>query len=182
MQSKTRHKSGASRKFAAISMLMQDHRKVKKSYKQFQAMEKHGGDKRSLIKTTCDELTVHMQLEEELFYPAVKPLLKEDKDLLTEAKVEHQVAKDLIAGLASSHDSEQRDAMFTVLCEYINHHVEEEEEELFPKIRRTRADLSDLALDMRHRKHELSQEYGLKEDEGEVAKLAHARHEHRRGM
>jgi hemerythrin-like domain-containing protein len=119
-----------------------------------------------------------MQLEEELFYPAVKPLLKEDKDLIAEAKIEHKVAKDLIADLERASDGEQRDATFTVLCEYINHHVEEEEEELFPKISRTRADLSDLAHDMRQRKHELSQEYRLEEEE-ERAKPGHAPERHR---
>jgi hemerythrin superfamily protein len=101
------------------------------------------------------ELTVHAQLEEEIFYPAAREAL-EEQDLLDEAEVEHASAKELIAQLESTKPgAELYDAKVTVLGEYIDHHVKEEEKQMFPKVRKARLDLEELAAQMKARKEAL---------------------------
>ncbi len=96
---------------------------------------------RQLAEQICQMLTVHATAEEEIFYPAVRAA-DVDEDLLDEAEVEHASAKDLIAQIQSmSPEDDLYDAKVTVLGEYINHHVEEEEGEMFPKARRAKVDL-----------------------------------------
>src|SRR5690606_19410162 len=118
--------------------------------------------------------TAHAQLEEELFYPAVKEKI-EEPSLIEEATVEHQVAKDLIAQLQGGiKDEEQRDATFVVLCEYVDHHVQEEEKELFPQIRKTDLDLEALGEEMAERKAGLADEL-TSGDEAKGGKTAKTR-------
>ena len=90
-----------------------------------------------------EALTVHAQVEEEIFYPAVRKVLDEDdQDLLDEADVEHGSIKQLVADVerASPADDDHYDAKVTVIWEYVKHHVREEEKELFPKVQRTGLD------------------------------------------
>lgn len=119
----------------AIKMLIADHREVEKLYKQFEKLGEEANDeKESIIAHVCAALLAHAELEEEIFYPAVKNQIK-DSELIDEAEVEHQSAKDLIVKLqAGDLDEEKRDATFKVLCEYVMHHVKEEEHELFPQL------------------------------------------------
>jgi hemerythrin-like domain-containing protein len=144
----------------AIALLKADHSAVSKM---FEAYEKLGdrakAKKLKLARTICDELKVHTQIEEEIFYPAVEAVLPKEQDLLDEAEVEHAGAKDLIAQLDKMDpDDDLFDAKVTVLSEYIKHHVKEEHEEMFPKVRKTRLDLRELGMRLAFRKEELTQQ------------------------
>ena len=106
----------------AIQLLRADHRKVQDLFDQF---EKARGDDRKaeLAQEICTELKVHAQIEEEIFYPAAREVLKE-QDLIDEAAVEHASAKDLIAQIEQAQIGDELfDAKVTVLGEYIKHHV-----------------------------------------------------------
>lgn len=103
----------------------------------------------------CEALTVHAQIEEEIFYPAAREAIDDD-DLLDEAEVEHASAKQLIAEIQSMTVEDRLfDAKVTVLGEYINHHVEEEESEMFPEARSSDLDLKKLGAQLEERKAEL---------------------------
>ncbi|MBA2658822.1 MAG: hemerythrin domain-containing protein [Nitrosospira sp.] len=138
----------------AIKLLTEDHSKVKKMFKEFAKLSKKDDrtGKEELATQICKELTVHAQLEEEIFYPAVREAIDED-DLMNEAMVEHVSAKDLIAQIQSMAASDPMyDAVVTVLGEYISHHVEEEQNEMFPKVQKSDIDLEELGLEMAERK------------------------------
>jgi hemerythrin-like domain-containing protein len=123
--------------------------------------------KQLLVEICCAELTVHAQLEEELFYPALRDAI-DDMDLLDEAEVEHASAKQLITELASMQPGDELyDAKFTVLGEYVKHHIEEEEKEIFPKAKKAKLDLEAMAEEARERKQEMREELGL-DSEGEA--------------
>ena len=144
-------------KLDAIGMLIADHKKVQKAFKDFEKL-KEGDNKRAkseIVRQTCADLTVHATVEEEIFYPAARKAIK-DADLMDEATVEHAGAKDLIAQLESMQPGDALyDAKFTVLGESINHHVKEEQNEMFPKVRKTKLDLNALGQQMAQRKAEL---------------------------
>src|SRR5690606_25006173 len=109
----------------ALGLLIDDHRKAKKLFKDFES-EKDEEKKESIAREVCMELTVHTRLEEEYFYPALRELDPETfDDLLNEAAVEHASAKELIAQIEGSGPSDPLwEAKVTVLGEYVNHHVE----------------------------------------------------------
>ena len=137
-------------------MLVADHKKVQKAFKDFEEL-KDGNNKRAkseIVRQTCADLTVHATVEEEIFYPAARKAIK-DADLMDEATLEHAGAKDLIAQLESMQPGDALyDAKFTVLGESINHHVKEEQNEMFPKVRKTKSDLNALGQQMAQRKAE----------------------------
>ncbi|MEP6606794.1 MAG: hemerythrin domain-containing protein [Nitrosospira sp.] len=150
----TTHSTTRRTKNNAIKLLTEDHAKVKKMFKEFEKLSKKDDEeaKGELATQICKELTVHTQLEEEIFYPAVREAI-EDDDLMNEAMVEHGSAKDLIAQIqAMSASDPMYDAVVTVLGEYINHHVEEEQNEMFPKVEKSEMDLEELGLEMAERK------------------------------
>ena len=144
----------------ALDMLTQDHKRVQKLFKDFEKIDR--GDEegiRELVETACLELQIHSMLEEEIFYPAVRARAagEEQEDLLNEAEVEHETVDELIAKLhALESDDPMYCAYFTVLAEYVKHHVKEEEQELFPKVEEMDGlDLNQLGEDMRLRREEL---------------------------
>lgn len=145
----------------AIRLLKEDHREVKGWFKDYEKLE-DDADKQTLAKTICLALTVHAQIEEEIFYPAARTGIDDD-DLLDEAEVEHASAKQLIAELQVMNVGDRLfDAKVTVLGEYVNHHVEEEESEMFPKIRDSDLDLKALGAQLAERKAELMAKAGPK--------------------
>lgn len=153
----------------AISMLMADHKKVKKLFSDFDKLKGSGSDeeKSAVVEQICQELTIHAELEEEIFYPAVREAV-DDGDLMDEALVEHAGAKDLIAQLQNMDpEDDLYDAKVTVLGEQINHHVEEEEGEMFPQAKKAGVDTPDLAEQMLQRKTALLQEMGINGGEAE---------------
>jgi hemerythrin-like domain-containing protein len=153
-------KQAGSRQPEAISMLIEDHQKVQKMFKTFERTDDQQKQEQ-LATAICNELTVHTQLEEQLLYPAAREAL-EEADLVDEATVEHQVAKDLIEKIRQSrpHDEEYC-ALVTVLGEYVNHHIEEEHKELFPQMKKTQIDFAALGEEMQQKKRELLSELGL---------------------
>ncbi|UUX95502.1 hemerythrin domain-containing protein [Aquabacterium sp. J223] len=156
----------------AVALLIEDHRTVQKLFKQFEKLCESDGseeEKEALALQICSELTVHAQIEEEIFYPAAREVMDED-DLLNEAEVEHASAKDLIAQIEEMEPTEELyDAKVTVLGEYVNHHVEEEESELFKQVKKTELDLEALGQELSQRKMELMSELGLMDDDDAVA-------------
>lgn len=111
--------------------------------------------KKAIVAKICTELTVHTQLEDEIFYPAFKKALK-DKTLVPEAHVEHESVKDLIAQVEGVKPSgELYDARVTVIGEFVKHHVKEEQNEMFPKAKKTKFDMRALGQKMESRKKEL---------------------------
>jgi hypothetical protein len=152
----------------ALDLLMEDHETVQQLFAEFEQMkddEEDEDNKRYLVELACAELSIHAQVEEELFYPALRDAL-EDQSLLDEAEVEHDVAKQLIAELESMNpDEELYEAKFMVLGEYVRHHIEEEQEKIFPKAQKSDLDLDALAVDIQDRKDELRAEYGLEDEE-----------------
>ncbi|MHB1332943.1 MAG: hemerythrin domain-containing protein [Sulfuriferula sp.] len=150
-----------SKKDDAITLLKEDHKKVKELFKEFEKLEKTPASKNkksTLVKEICEELTIHAQVEEEIFYPAVRDAI-EDQDMMDEAKVEHAGAKELISQLEKMTPEEDLyDAKVTVLSEYIDHHVKEEEGEMFSSIKKSKLDMTKLGSDMRKRKDQLKLE------------------------
>jgi hemerythrin superfamily protein len=145
----------------ACDLLDADHKAVKKLFKAYEELMKSRGrtvaqKKMDLAHQICNELTVHAQIEEEIFYPALRAAIK-DTDMLAEAEVEHASAKDLIAQIEGAGAvDEMFDAKVTVLGEYIDHHVKEERNEMFPKARSARKlDLIALRDQLQARKEEL---------------------------
>lgn len=144
----------------AIAMLTADHKKVKKLFKDFEKLKESGGDedKQEVVSEICTELSIHAQLEEEIFYPAVRRAIDDD-DLMDEAIIEHAGAKELIAQLEATNPSEPfYDAKVTVLGEEIDHHVEEEEGDMFVKAKKSKLNLVVLGSQMALRKEALMAE------------------------
>jgi len=151
----------------AIALLKEDHRAVEKLFKEFEEA-KGEGRKQKLARQICLELTVHTMIEEQIFYPACEG--KVEEDLLKEAYVEHDAAKLLVAEIqaADGEGDDFFDAKVKVLSEEIDHHVEEEEKELFPKVRKADMDLDALGEQLAARKRELVKQFkadGLPEPE-----------------
>jgi hemerythrin superfamily protein len=138
----------------AIALLRADHKKVSDLYAQYEST-RSAARKKALVATICLELSVHARVEEEIFYPAVKAALK-DKEMVPEAQVEHATLKELIARVKDREpDGEMFDAKIKVMSEYTKHHVKEEQNEMFPKVKKTRLDLQELGARIAARKEEL---------------------------
>ena len=144
----------------AIDLLMADHREVEKLFGQFE--KGADGRKDQLAQKICLALKVHTQVEEELFYPAARDALSDrEEPMLDEAVVEHASAKQLIGEIeAMDAGDDLFDARVKVLSEMIEHHVGEEEKEMFPKVRKTDLDLTALGARMKARKDELMSRMG----------------------
>lgn len=152
-----RRTTTSSSKHDAIKLLTADHAKVKKMFKEFEKLCKknEGEGKEELVDQICKELTVHAQLEEEIFYPAAREEIHDD-DLMNEALVEHASAKDLMDQIQAMGTSDPLyNATVSVLGEYINHHVEEEENEMFPRVQKSKMDLEEIGSEIAERKEVL---------------------------
>ncbi|MGM9482801.1 hemerythrin domain-containing protein [Roseateles sp. NT4] len=156
---KTSTRSKADATPNAIDLLIADHKEVKALFKDYDKLVKSEAqteDKQTIALQICTMLTAHATVEEELFYPAARRVLGKDEDLVDEADVEHASCKELIAQIEEgAPDDPLYDAKVKVLGEYIDHHVKEEEGEMFPKVRKSDLDLDALGEDMADRKAEL---------------------------
>ena len=153
--SKTKSRSTSTRQPDAIQLLKADHREAEATFEQFEKARSKDR-KKALADKVCMALTVHTMIEEELFYPACKGEIEDE--LVDEAYVEHNGAKQLIAEIeAGSPEDELWEAKVTVLSEYIKHHVKEEEQRdgMFAQAKKAGLDLKALGQQMAMRKEEL---------------------------
>lgn len=143
----------------AIDMLKADHKKVKKLFREYQAAgDRAYQKKKGIAEEVFTEITVHSTLEEELFYPVMKERTDENgKDLVAESFEEHHVVAILIEELKALDPKDERyDAKFSVLMENIEHHIEEEEGELFPEAEEVLGNAMErLGTQMKERKEQL---------------------------
>jgi len=156
---KTKPVSKASSGTDAITLLKEDHKEVSQMFEKFETT-KTDSAKQQLVAKICAALTVHAEIEEEIFYPAAREALKEsDEDLIDEAEVEHDTIKQFVSELEDAPtDAEFYDARVKVLGEYVKHHVQEEETEMFPKLRKTKMDMAAIGEELAMRKKELAEE------------------------
>ncbi len=145
----------------ACTLLDADHKAVKKLFKEYEEIAHSSARgvtqrKLELAHQICHELTVHATIEEEIFYPALREAFK-DTEALAEAEVEHAGAKELIAQIEAMDEvDEMFDAKVKVLGEYIDHHVKEERNQIFPKARSARSlDLVAMKEELQARKEAL---------------------------
>ena len=136
----------------AIVMLKNDHKEIRKVFRDFQkAGDNATATKGKLVKKMIELLTVHTYIENEVMYPRVRELLPELEDDVLESYEEHHVADLLVMELVGmTPDHERFDAKTTVLIENVDHHIDEEEKEWFPKVREGlgRKALQELGADM----------------------------------
>jgi hemerythrin superfamily protein len=149
----------------ALHLLVADHKNVLAMFEEFEQLKQENSEDQEamqmLVETTCAELTIHAQVEEEVFYPAAREAI-DDMDLLDEAEVEHASARQLITELAAMQpDDDLYAAKFKVLGEYVKHHIHEEEKQLFPKLKKVNIDLVELGAEIHTRKLELRDELGV---------------------
>ena len=147
----------------AVQLLTSDHAEVAALFKKYDKLAKahaEASDRQAHAEQICTLLTVHATIEEEIFYPAARAAGVDDA-LMDEADVEHAAAKDLIAQIrAMSPEEDHYDAKVTVLGEQIEHHVEEEQDEMFPKCRAAGLDMTELGKALAARKDALMREAG----------------------
>ncbi len=155
---KTNTKTLTTKTQDATALLKADHKLVASLFADYERTNSNN-KKKQLVEQICKELSIHAQLEEEIFYPAVQKALK-DHELVPEATVEHATLKDLIAQVKDIEpDGDMFDAKIKVLSEYVKHHVKEEESEMFLEAKSAKLNLIELGVQMTQRKGELTSEY-----------------------
>lgn len=147
----------------ACDLLDADHKAVKKMFTEYEELTEARGNtrekRRALADKICRELTVHTQIEEEIFYPGIRKAVG-DEMMMNEATVEHMSAKELIAQIQGMEPGDPLyDAKVLVLGEYVEHHVKEERTQMFPKARATKVDLVKMRDALQSRKEELMAEH-----------------------
>ena len=132
----------------AITLLRNDHKTVEQLFKRFEkAGDRAYVQKREIVDRIIEELSVHAAIEELVFYPVARATVPGTEDIALESLEEHHIVKWLLSELADLDPSDERfDAKVTVLMENVRHHVEEEQSDFFPKVRRelSRTELADL--------------------------------------
>lgn len=175
-RSSTSSRGRGSAKTQIIEMLKADHKKVKKAFKEFEKLEPQQDPESAsaLVEQTLADIEVHAELEEQVFYPAARQAIK-DEELLEEAEVEHMTAKVLIEQLKGmGPEDEKYAATFKVLGEYINHHVKEEEGEMFEQMTGRGVEWDQVLEQMQMRRMELMQEKGMPMEDEEMEASAPA--------
>ncbi len=142
----------------AVSLLSSDHAEVAQMFETYRQLVDENADdeqRRELARRICTMLTVHAEIEEEIFYPSMRENV--DADLtLDEAEVEHAAARELIEQIEAMDAGDPLyDAKVIVLGEYVDHHVQEEENEIFPQAEKSGVDLDELGGELATRKREL---------------------------
>jgi hemerythrin superfamily protein len=147
---------GATGENDALQLLKADHEEVATMFEEY-ADSEDDGEKEELAQNICAALSVHAQIEEEIFYPAAREVLEADElELVNEADVEHATIRELVSQIeASDATDEHFDAMIKVLGEYVKHHVREEESELFPRLEASELDRQAVGNALAARKAEL---------------------------
>jgi len=139
----------------ATQMIRQDHKKVEGLFKKFEQTQGSQA-KRRLAENAMAELEVHAALEEEIFYPAVKKEVDDGSSMVQEAIEEHQTVKQLISELKRMEEADEEfESQFSQLMQNVQHHVEEEENEMLPKVEESQLDLNSLGQQMAQRKQQM---------------------------
>ena len=142
----------------AIELLQRDHERVRLLFGELDSLrgiEDEDERKAELVDDICYELTVHSMLEEEIFYPALRAALGDD-DMLDEAELDHAGVRELITQLEVMYPGDEHfEATVAVLAEEVEHHVAQEEAEMFEAARAVRLDLAALAHRLATRRAEL---------------------------
>jgi hemerythrin-like domain-containing protein len=166
-----------SRELSALSILKEDHAKLKSIFSEFEKLQDKPGadaDKGLLVKQACDFLTMHTRLEEEVFYPAARRALSDagmNEEVMDEAKVEHEGAQSLVSQLISMKPGESLfDAKFVVLAASVRQHIREEEGRMFPMLEKVGLDTPALGQQLQSRRQALKLDIGIVE-EGDLAIL-----------
>ena len=155
----------------ALDILKADHAEVKKLFKQFEKLKKDEDNEgmQRVAQAVCKALGIHAQIEEEIFYPALRNAADDADDALNEADVEHSHVKELVTQLENSEPGDELfAARVKVLSEYVQHHVDEEESTIFAKARKADFELEALGEQIMARKEEL----GAGEQALDVAAIA----------
>ena len=145
----------------ACDLLDADHIAVKHLFVEYARLQMAAptdsmADRQALATKICSELTVHAQIEEEIFYPALREAARDAADVVAEAEAEHQEAKQLIAQIEAAQPGPAMDELVTQLARAIEHHVKEERDHLFPKARASaELDLEELGARLKERQQEL---------------------------
>ncbi len=140
---------------SATQMLRDDHAKVQGLFRKFERASS-GAERKPIVEEVIQELEIHMAIEEEIFYPATRKAIDDGTTEVAEARVEHAVVKTLLGDLKEMRSNASLyEATFTVLSENVEHHVKEEEGEMFPEVERSDLDLENLGARMQARKEEL---------------------------
>jgi hemerythrin-like domain-containing protein len=154
-----------------IEELKEDHQRAKKAFRDAEKLDaaEDADELQAIVEQTCAELDVHTRLEEELFYPAAREVVK-DGELLDEAEIEHGSAKALIGQLREMNASDEKyKATFKVLGEYVKHHIKEEETEMFPATQgRSSVQWEQVQQQMQTMREQLISEMGLAEEQAET--------------
>ncbi len=145
---------------SATQMIRQDHKKVEGLFNKFEQTQEADA-KRRLAENAMAELEVHAALEEEIFYPAVEREVEDAASMISEAREEHQTVKQLIAELKGMEETDEEfESQFSELVENVQHHVEEEENEMLPKVEESSLDLNSLGDQMSKRREALQSSGG----------------------
>ena len=149
--------------FDAVELLKADHQKVKRLFDQLDTITKQGvsdGEKAALVAKIREELSVHESVENEVFFPAVREILRK-KDVLQEATEDQEEAGDAIQALGDLKPGEAGyDEKLSELGDKIAAHAAEEERDVFPRVKNSNIDTEALGEKMSARKEELKQEQG----------------------
>ncbi|HEY2797478.1 MAG TPA: hemerythrin domain-containing protein [Thermoanaerobaculia bacterium] len=159
----------------ATELLKKDHDKVRDLFKRYEASDR-AAEKAQIARTVCAELTVHAEIEEEIFYPALERAGQRDSvKMVRESVEEHKIVKTLVGELEGMTPRDpQFEAKFTVLREAVEHHADEEEDDLFPDAKRDLGEnrLRELGGQMQARKQELAEPGAQKKDQKPPARSA----------
>jgi predicted unusual protein kinase regulating ubiquinone biosynthesis (AarF/ABC1/UbiB family) len=165
--SRTISRANAQAREEIMSMLMEDHKRVRKAFREFDRMDptEEAEECQALIERTCADIEVHADLEEQTFYPALREAVSEHQ-LVDEAEVEHMTARMLMERLKSmDREDEKYPATFKVLGEYIKHHIKEEEGDIFKELSSAKIDWQSLLGEMQSTRQKLLREKGMTVEE-----------------
>jgi hemerythrin superfamily protein len=156
LKTKAAKSSAKSQPAKAISLLKADHKRVRKLFREYDKYSRKADldGQSTLANEICMELLIHSKIEEEMFYPAARAYLADP--IVNEAEVEHASAAALIAQIQTTNPEDEKfDAKVKVLREYIEHHIREEEREIFPRLKKIKGGLIEIGELMKARKREL---------------------------
>ena len=144
----------------AVAILTADHESIKKKFRQFRSMCLRGetADAQKVARRICRQWTIHTTIEEEIFYPEARAALA-NAELVDDTNADRAMAKELMAQIIGSSIADDRyAARVGMLAEYVNHHIREEQEELFPQARESGLDMDEIGSRMLARRFDLEAE------------------------